>query len=135
MKKIIVMIAFALFAASQAIAANSVVMSLASTGVQGGTLWASKTTAGATGSTPSAGTFLIGKTSTGVGLGMLTGTVGYAMITQHKSGNRGFGTSYDSTAVYYKDRTAAEIGTPVIAAAPTISDATLFTGDTTWTSM
>ena len=135
MKKIIVMIAFALFAASPAMAVNNVIMSLASTGVQGGTLWASKTAATAPLNVPATGTFLIGKTSTGVGLGMLTGTVGYSLITQHKSGNRGFGTTYDSTAIFYKDRTAAEIGTPVLAVAPTKSDATLFTGDSTWTSM
>ena len=135
MKKLVVIVAFSLLVASQASAANSVTMSLASTGVQGGTLWGSKTTAGATGQIPSVGTFLIGKTSTGVGLAMLTGAVGYSIITQHKSGNRGFGASYDSTAIYYYDRTAAQIGTPYLTGAPAASDSTLFTGDTNWTSM
>ncbi|GFO55590.1 hypothetical protein GMSM_25970 [Geomonas sp. Red276] len=79
--------------------------------------------------TASTSTVLIGKTSTGVGLGALTSANGYAMATQHKSGNRAFGTAYDSTSVYYKDVT--NVGTAV-ETLPTKSDSTEFSS---WSSM
>ncbi len=54
---------------------------------------------------------LIGKTSTGVGLGIATGPVGYALTTQHLSGTKAFGSRHDSTSIFTKDATA--VGTPV----------------------
>jgi hypothetical protein len=140
MKKIILIVAFSLLASGQAFAVTSLPLGLASNEVQGGTLYGGKKSGDAkipTGS-PLAlpdGSFLIGKTSTGVGLGIKTGTVGYAMMTQHKSGNRAFGTSYDSTAVFYMERTAAQIGIPPDAATPGASDMTAFATADGWKTM
>ena len=77
----------------------------------------------------------IGKTSTGVGLGMLvdgTSGAGYAMVTQHKSGTKAFGSSFDSTAIY----TTVADGTPgtVILDVPTATDTKDFSG-TDWKAM
>lgn len=132
MKKIIAIVAFSIFVASQASAAavgsaDNGDMNLASNGVQGGTVWGAKGTAAAN----TAGSILIGKTSTGVGLGWKTSQNAYAILTQHKSGNKEFGSSWDSTSVYYLDLTSAEIGTAKTAQ-PSASDST---GFTTWTSM
>jgi hypothetical protein len=52
------------------------------------------------------GSPLIGKLSTGVGLGMLVDDVegsGYALVTQHKSGTKAYGSAYDSTALFVTD--------------------------------
>jgi hypothetical protein len=70
-------------------------------------------------------TALIGKLSTGVAVGWLTTTGGYALVTQHKSGTKAFGSSYDSTAIfqYIKD---AEPGT-IILAKPTATTTADFT--------
>lgn len=125
MKKIITTIAFSLFVATQAFAAATIDMPAdltAATTVTGGTLFGDKTTA-------TASTTLIGKTSTGVALAAKTGTGGYAMVTQHKSGNRAFATSYDSTSVFYKD--VVSVGTAVKSTV-TKSDATEFSS---WNSM
>ncbi|GAC1447298.1 MAG: hypothetical protein PVSMB11_08600 [Desulfuromonadaceae bacterium] len=123
MKKIIIIVAFSLFAAGQAFAAGATgTMSLATTGKA---LYGDKTTA-------TVNTTLIGKTSTGVGLGVSSGPVGYAMLSQHKSGTREFGTAYNSTSVFYVDIAAANIGTPFLTV-PGASDASVFA--TGWTSM
>jgi hypothetical protein len=125
MKKIIALLAFSLLAATQVFAAgNSITMAtdLTSTSAKTGlTLYGDKTTA-------TNQTTLIGKTSTGVALGAMSGAGGYALITQHKSGNRAFATSYDSTSVFYKDAT---VGTAVLAV-PTKTDSSDFSA---WTSM
>jgi hypothetical protein len=124
MKKILVIIAFTLLAAPQVFAGDSITMAtdLTSTSSKSGlTLYGDKTAA-------TAATTLIGKTSTGVSLGAKSGAGGYAMITQHKSGNRAFATSYDSTSVFYKDAT---VGTAVLAV-PTKTDSSDFSA---WTSM
>ncbi len=42
----------------------------------------------------------IGKTSTGVTVAWNTATGGYAIATQHKSGTKAYGTSYDSTSIF-----------------------------------
>lgn len=56
----------------------------------------------------------IGKLSTGVHLAWNTATAGYAVMTQHKSGVRKFGTAYDSTAITWspasKDTVIAQPG-------------------------
>ena len=45
-------------------------------------------------------TALIGKCSTGVGISWQTSINAYALATQHKSGTKAYGSSYDSTAIY-----------------------------------
>ena len=120
MKKIALFLAFSLLVASQAFAdgTTSSNLSLSSTGLSayGG--------ADATHCTT-----LIGKTSTGVGLGWNVGPQGYALSTQHKSGTRAFGTSYDSTSIYYQETPA---GTLVSTGTVGHSDSSAFTG---WVSM
>lgn len=61
--------------------------------------------------TASASTALIGKNSTGVDVAWNTSKTGYAMMTQHKSGTKAYGSSYDSTAIY-QTTTDATPGTP-----------------------
>ncbi|ABK99271.1 hypothetical protein Ppro_1657 [Pelobacter propionicus DSM 2379] len=72
---------------------------------------------------------LIGKTSTGVSVGLLTSSLGYAVVTQHKNGTKAFGSSYDSTSVF--SSTVTE-GTALLTVPTAITSAD-FTG--TWTSM
>ena len=119
MKKIIIILALSLMA-SQAFANGTATgtLSTSTTGLSawGGILAASCTT-------------LIGKTSTGVGLGWSVGPNGYSLVTQHKSGSRAFGTAYNSTSIFYADVT--NVGTAV--STPTLSDQTAF--NTGWTSM
>ncbi|HJV37186.1 hypothetical protein [Geomonas sp.] len=120
MKKILLFAAFAILAAASAFGAGATnsALSLTSTGL---TAYGGDSTATCT--------VLIGKTSTGVGLGWVTGATGYAIWTQHKSGNRAFGGSWDSTAIYYTDVTA---GTAVASMTTTASDSTAFAS---WTTM
>ena len=74
----------------------------------------------------------LGKFSTGVGVGWKTDVTGYALVTQHKSGTKGFGSSYDSTAIY---RWVGEKdpGSPALAT-PTTSDTADFVGGS-WKAM
>jgi len=122
MKKIIVMIAFSLCAANTAFAASGTVASAAMDLTQTGL--------SAYGGLAAPATTLIGKTSTGVALGWITSPTGYALVTQHKSGSRGFGTSWDSTSIYYLNASAA--GVLVLTTAPSASDSSMFTS---WSSM
>jgi len=88
MKKIILAVAVTLFA-SQAFAATG-------SGTATGAIATMLATPGLSaygGKVATNPPTLIGKTSTGVGLGWSTGATGYAMETQHKSGNRAYGTS------------------------------------------
>ena len=62
--------------------------------------------------TPTNTSPLIGKTSTGVGLALATGPVGYALSTQHISGTKAFASRHDSTSIHVKDVTT--VGTPVL---------------------
>jgi hypothetical protein len=126
MKKIIAIVALSLLASTQAFAAAAVTMVLTTgTPVTGATLYGDTSTTATTSST------LIGKTSTGVGFGGLTGVGGYAITTQHKSGNRQIGGSFDSTSLVYIDVTT--VGIPVLGV-PGASDHTAF--DTaTWKSL
>lgn len=125
MKKIMILLAISLLVSTSAFAAGALSVSV-STGfpTAGQQLLGGSTDA----------TNKIGKTSTGVEVGMLvvsTGT-GYSLVTQHKSGTKAFGSSYDSTAIY---ATIAD-GNPgtVILAVPTATDTTNFAG-TTWKPM
>lgn len=128
MKKIIFMTVFlVLTAASSGFAAISSGatgdMAFTSTGL---TLYAAST------GTASSSTAQIGRCSTGVSVGWTTNVNGYAIVTQHKSGTKAYGSSYDSTAIY---QYGAE-GTPgtVILSKPTATDTTSFTG-TNWKPM
>ncbi len=81
-------------------------------------------------------TALIGRCSTGVDVGWSTDENGYALMTQHKSGTKAYGTSYDSTALF---QTVATDTVPGEAAynsgALTATDTTDFADATIWKSM
>ncbi len=109
MKKIIIITTLLLFAASTSFAGVSISMPGTLTKALTG-----KTVYGAASGTATTGSPLIGKTSTGVGIGLLctaTGT-GYSMVTQHTSGTKAYGTTYDGTSIYAKD--VANVGTPLL---------------------
>ena len=123
MKKILALLAVSLLVSSAAYAATSLTIS-------SGFADAGKELVGAAAS--GGVTSRIGKTSTGVGLGMLTSTTGYSMVTQHKSGTKAFGSSYDSTAIF----TTVADASPgsVVLGVPTATDTTNFAG-TAWKPM
>jgi hypothetical protein len=131
MKKIIILAALSVFAASSAFAAgisstNNLTMDSTLSANTGLSVWGGTTASNAT-----TGTNLIGKTSTGVGVFLLTASTGYAMLTQHKSGTKAFGSSYDSTSIYTIPVTA---GTPTTVI-PTTANSAIFVGTGGWTSM
>ena len=78
-------------------------------------------------------TALIGKASTGVSVGWMTSVGGYALVTQHQNGTKGYGSSYDSTSLF---QYAAEVapGDPALAV-PTATDTTDFTIAKGWKAM
>jgi len=127
MGKILALIALLLMSTS-ALAADNVAMgtSFASTGLS---LYGAKS--GVTIATPSTSP-LIGKTSTGVAVSAKSATTGYAIWTQHKSGIKAYGSSFDSTSIF---QATAVAGAPAVTggAAPTQADSTMFTG--VWTTM
>ena len=110
MKKMIIIVALSLFAASSAFAGGAATIAMdanLATGTNNGlSIWASTAAGGAT-----SGTGLISKTSTGVAVAMSTATTGYAVVTQHKKGTKAFGTSFDSTSIY--SLAVTTVGTPV----------------------
>lgn len=120
MKKIIVITSVFLLVATSSFAAiaSGVTGALAFTST-GLTVYADTTTA-------SASTTQIGKTSTGVSVGWRTNVNGYALVTQHKSGTKAYGSSYDSTALF---QSTGEV-TPgtVKLATPAGTDTVSFTG-------
>lgn len=121
MKKILILTTVLAFAATSCFAlASGATGTMTLTTDVGLTLHGSTT-----GVAAAADTAQIGKNSTGVGVAWNTSTAGYALVTQHKSGTKAFGSSYDSTAIfqYIKD---ASPGT-VILAVPTATDTTDFT--------
>jgi hypothetical protein len=79
---------------------------------------------GSKASTAAATDTLIGKLSTGVYAGVNSGAGGYAIFTMHKSGTKSYGTSFDSTNIYWIEALQS--------AAPTATDTSIFSG---WTSM
>lgn len=96
MKKILIMSAILVLTASSSFAAattSNAASSINFTDGIGLSLHADKTTA-------TKDTALIGKNSTGVSTAWKTTTSGYALMTQHKSGTKAYGSSYDSTAIY-----------------------------------
>ena len=123
MKKIAILTALALSTTTTAFAAGDIKMpSTLTTATTGKSVWASKTSA-------VSGTGLVGKSSTGVGVGMLTQATGYAVVTQHLNGTKIYGTSFDSTSIYSKDVTTK--GAPELAEPTAITTAD-FDG---WTSL
>jgi len=135
MKKMIALTALFLFVATSAFAASSITLSMTSNGLN---VFGAKGTmnggvaATATGSTPGASTSLIGKCSTGVGVGMVVDPAGtaYSVVTQHKNGSKVYGTSYDSTSIYSKDITT--VGTADTTSMATSSSMFTAAG---WTTM
>ena len=125
MKKIIIITTLLLFAASTSFAGVSITidatMSKANTGK---TVYGAATAGTVTNASP-----LIGKTSTGVGIGLLCVTtgLGYSMVTQHTSGTKAYGTTYDGTSIYAKDVTT--VGKPLLNVPSEITTAA-FTGYT-----
>ncbi len=127
MKKILVLTAALVFSASScfAIASGATGTMLLDGTDEGMALHGDPTAATAT-------TALIGKMSTGVGVGWITETGGYTLVTQHKSGTKAYGTSYDSTSMFQTVSDSTP-GTPILAV-PTATDTSDFTG-TDWKSM
>jgi hypothetical protein len=124
MKKIIALVALSLMVAGQAFAADNVGLNL---DTNGKSLYGEKIGATAAATSP-----LIGKTSTGVALGAKTGPQGYAMVTQHKSGSRSFGTAFNSTSVFYIDVTVGTTNSTNAITTPSATDSSIFGA---WTSM
>jgi hypothetical protein len=128
MKKILILTAAVVFSATScfAIASGDTGTMTLADGTTGLDVRADAATATAT-------TALIGKTSTGVGVGWNTDVNGYALVTQHKSGTKAYGSSYDSTALF---QTIAD-GTPgtVILGVPTATDTTDFADTADWKQM
>ena len=115
MKKVMIISAILMLVSSSAFAATTITMNLSSKANTGLTLYGDSATA-------STSTALIGKTSTGVGLSLATGTVGYALSTQHMNGSKAFASSYDSTSIFSSDVTT--IGT--VEQQVTVSDTSNF---------
>ena len=126
MKKYII-ISLSLFISTSAFAADNITMSsdlTATSSKSGLSVYGDKTDATA------ATAALIGKTSTGVSVGVKTGAGGYAVITQHKSGTKAFASAFDSTSIYTSNAAA---GTATLAVpGGTGVDAISGTG---WTTM
>jgi hypothetical protein len=78
---------------------------------------------------------LIGKNSTGVSVAWQTATGGYALATQHRSGTKAYGTSFDSTAIFQTITDVAP-GTPAIGnGALSATDTTDFADTDVWKAM
>ena len=130
MRKMIIVNILFLLVGSAAFAADpgaSNVIVFGATPKTGLSLYGAPATPVVTAGVPAAGTILIGKTSTGVGVGWNTATLGYAVNTQHINGTKAFGTTFDSTAMYQKDEAK---GTAEAVPSTTGSDA--FSG---WSTM
>lgn len=131
MKKILVITAVLVLAASSSFAAIA-------TGATG-----TMDLAGSTGlelhgdpATADADSALIGKGSTGVSVGWNTDVNGYAIMTQHKSGTKAYGSSYDSTAIYQTVSTSIDPGTEAYNSGDlTATDTTDFADDTVWKAL
>ena len=121
MKKIIVITSIFLLVATSSFAAIS-------SGVTGALAFTSVglTLHGAATGSAAATTPQIGKTSTGVSVGWRTNVNGYALVTQHKSDTKAYGSSYDSTALFQSTGDA----TPgaVVLTTPAGTDTQSFTG-------
>lgn len=127
MKKIIIITALLLFVSSSAFAATTVsIPNPITKEATGKTLYGATTAGGASDTSP-----LIGKTSTGVGVGVFCNAAGtgYSMVTQHLNGTKAYGSSYDSTSMFSND--VATVGVPLLAV-PTAIDTTDYSS---WTAL
>jgi len=130
MKKIVIINILALFVASAAFALScgnmtTVDLSNSSTNI-GGTIYGSITACPS--SSSAAGVSQLGKLSTKVGVGFeYDATLGsyYVLWTQHAQGTKAYGTSFDSSALYW---TNALIGTAVTYPSGTNSSAFVSAG-------
>lgn len=118
MKKIALFTAMIMLVTTSAFAAGDLTLAFTTTGL---TVYGAKVSA-------STASPVISKTSTGVGVGLLTNATGYAVVTQHKSGSKAFATTYDSTAVFTTDAT---VGTVKLDKPTAITTANF----TSWTTM
>lgn len=118
--------AIALFMSTSAFAGVSITMASTLTATTTG-----KSLYGAKTGTASPTTPLIGKTSTGVGIGVLCETAGggYSIVAQHMNGTKAFGSSFDATNIFSKDVTTK--GSALLTV-PTKTDSSDFNG---WSSM
>jgi hypothetical protein len=127
-KKISILIAVVLFVSSTAFASGDITMASALTAaLTGKSVYATKTATAPTG-TPQE---LIGKTSTGVGVGLKSTSLGYCLVTQHVNGTKAFGSAHDSTSIYTINVTTigtAQVTLPSAIGVSTVSGAG-------WTSM
>ena len=122
MKKIFIITSLLLLVASSAFATALTAGGV--TGDEGLSIYGGSSSAVASSDTAST---LLAKCSKGVRAGANFDSTHYAINTKHDSGNKAFGTSYDSTAIYNSD-----LGTGALTAAPTAMNSTAFT---TWTEM
>lgn len=132
MKKIIIANVAALLLASTAFAGTSISIptDFSKTGL---TLYAGKASGDAGASNDGkAVQKTIGKTSTGVSVGGITATNGYAIVTQHKNGNKEYGSSHDSTAIYMIDAVA---GTPKVTAPTQVGSGDFVVSGSGWSTM
>ena len=118
MKKIIILMVIALSFSTQAYA----VTATTATGV--GTVGGETLTATAP------ATLDIGRASKGCLFGWTTSATGYTVVTYHMQGTKFYGTSYDSTALYFLD-----VGTAATLTAPDSSDSDEAFPTDTWTTM
>jgi hypothetical protein len=124
MKKILILTAVLVLTASSCFAAAAT--SAATSNIDFETTGTGKTMRGDR-TTATATTAQIGKCSTGVAVAWSTSTAGYALMTQHKSGTKAYGSSYDSTAIYQWKANAAPGTAAYNSGALTATDTTDFT--------
>ena len=134
MKQVLVFTAILILAATSSFAATTDVASGAT-----GTMSLTNSTglelhAAATGDTAAKTTALIGKCSTGVGVGWATNVNGYTLVTQHKSGSKAYGTSYDSTSMFQTISDTSTPGTEILDQ-PTDTSTVDFTTAKGWKKM
>lgn len=122
-KKISIMTALAMLVSTAAFAANITMATTLTAAVTGKTVYGAKT------GTATAASPLIGKTSSGCGVGIFTNSTGYSIVTQHVNGTKAFGTSYDSTSIFSHDVTTK--GTAYLAIPTAITTADF----TSWSTM
>ena len=106
-KKISILTAMALLASSAAFAANITMATTLTSALTGKSVYGAKT------GTATAASPLIGKNSTGVGVGIFTTSQGYSIVAQHMNSTKAFGSGYDSTSIFSKDVTTK--GTALLA--------------------
>jgi len=123
MKKIVILTVLALFAAAPAFAGIQALATGAVTAQEGSSIYGGVDAADALATTH----VLIGKMSKGVKFTSGYTSIAYAIATKHTSGSKEYGTSYDSTAIKFRD-----VGLAGLAAVSGTTEAAFGTG---WTTM